>query len=281
MCKTCGCGDKKGKNAVHAHFHAHDGEQERSHSREHTHARDHEHSHDSEHDHEHTHDHNHEHNHEHGGKTVDLGVAVLAENDRIAMENRMLFDKIGATAVNLISSPGAGKTSLLEKTLDMLKDELKLAVLEGDCETDFDARRIAGRGVQVHQITTGGVCHLDAHMVAHGLESLQIEAGTLLFIENVGNLVCPADFLLGEKETIALLSVAEGDDKPMKYPAVFDKATALVITKIDLLPYVDFDVERAVKFALTVNPRLKIFRVSAKTGDGMQAWTNWLKGLIS
>ncbi len=230
-----------------------------------------------------THYHTHDHEHDHGEEamTVELGRAVLDENDRLAMENRLYLDKLGIVGVNLLSSPGSGKTSLLEKSIRILTEKgVKLAVLEGDCETDFDAERIKEAGAQVHQITTGGVCHLDAHMVAHGLEHLNLEENSLLLIENVGNLVCPADFMLGEQETVVLLSVTEGDDKPKKYPAAFDCASTLVFTKTDLLPYVDFDIDRAIRFALMVNPRLKIFKTSAKTGEGLEEWCNWLAGLV-
>ncbi len=212
---------------------------------------------------------------------VPLERKVLSENDRIAAELRARFRRQGILCLNLISSPGAGKTSLLEQTLASFGHEQQVAVLTGDIQTDNDARRLARFGFPVRQITTGGACHLDARMVERGLEEWEkdglLGSLDLLLIENVGNLVCPASYDLGEAAKIVVLSVAEGEDKPLKYPAIFFKAELLVLNKIDLLPYVPFDIERACENARRVHPGMEILRVSCTTGEGLAGWQKWLK----
>ncbi len=201
---------------------------------------------------------------------------ILAKNDRYAGENRDRLGGAGVFALNLVSSPGSGKTSLLVKTVEALKARLPLAVIEGDQETSIDAERIRATGVPSVQINTGRGCHLDAHMVGHALEDLPLEPHSLLFIENVGNLVCPAGFDLGEAEKVVILSVAEGDDKPLKYPDAFAAASTLVLSKIDLLPHVDFDVGHCIEHARAINPEIAVLELSAKSGEGMERWTDWL-----
>jgi hydrogenase nickel incorporation protein HypB len=202
---------------------------------------------------------------------------VLKENDRIAEELRSLFHSRHVLTLNLISSPGAGKTSLLEQSLRRLPKQVRAAVLTGDIETDNDAKRLAPFGFPVRQITTGGSCHLDAQMVQRGLSILKADDVELLFIENVGNLVCPASFDLGEACKIVVLSVAEGDDKPLKYPATFVKSDLVVLNKIDLLPHVSFDIARARENAARVHPGIDILEVSCKTGDGIDSWLRWIE----
>ncbi|MDF1556005.1 MAG: hydrogenase nickel incorporation protein HypB [Deferrisomatales bacterium] len=214
-------------------------------------------------------------------KDVVVERKVMARNESVADLNRALFREMGAYTVNLISSPGAGKTSLLEATLRQLQDEegVRLAVVEGDVQTENDAERLAATGVPVEAIVTGGACHLDAAMVRRATQALcaRLSGGIdLLIVENVGNLVCPASYDLGEDEKVSLVSVTEGEDKPLKYPALFHNAATLLVTKTDLLPYLEFDVELLIRNARSVNPRLRIFPVSARTGEGMGAWRDYL-----
>ena len=183
----------------------------------------------------------------------------------------------GILALNLVSSPGSGKTELLVKTIELLRQELPIAVIEGDQQTANDAERIRAAGVKAMQVNTGKGCHLDAHMVGHALQDLQPEQGSMLFIENVGNLVCPAAFDLGEAHKVAILSVTEGEDKPVKYPDTFIASELMIVNKIDLLPYLDFDVGQCIAYARQVNPGIKVLQLSAKTGAGMAAWLQWLK----
>jgi hydrogenase nickel incorporation protein HypB len=234
-------------------------------------------------DHHHHHDahHPHEDHLPHQRKTISIEEDILAKNNRLAAGNRALFTAKGIFTLNLVSSPGSGKTSLLEKTLSDLKNEISFAVLEGDQQTANDADRIAAIGVPVHQINTGAGCHLDAHMVGHGLEHLNLEAVQMLMIENVGNLVCPAAFDLGEDFKVSLLSVTEGEDKPLKYPQMFRASEIMLINKIDLLPYVRFDVARCCEYAERVHPGIKIFEVSCYTGEGLPAWYAWLKAQVT
>jgi len=206
-----------------------------------------------------------------------LEQALLAENDRLAALNRQRLTEAGILAVNLLSSPGSGKTTLLERTLLALRDERPLAVIEGDQHSDLDRERIRATGVPAVQVNTGAGCHLDAHHLAHALERLAPAPGTLLFIENVGNLVCPAAFDLGETRRVVLLSVTEGEDKPLKYPDAFAGADLLLITKTDLLPHLDFDLERALDYARRVRPGLPALPLSARRGDGLAAWLTWLR----
>ncbi len=202
---------------------------------------------------------------------------ILSKNDRYAEANRALFAQRGILALNLVSSPGSGKTSLLTRTLEELAGEFPMCVIEGDQETTNDAERIRATGARAIQINTGKGCHLDAHMVGHAVEHLEPEPGTLLFIENVGNLVCPAAFDLGEACKVAILSVTEGEDKPLKYPDMFHAAGLLLLNKIDLLPHLDFDLERCIGYARRVNPGIRILRVSARTGEGLESWYRWLR----
>jgi hydrogenase nickel incorporation protein HypB len=202
---------------------------------------------------------------------------ILEANSNIAGELRALFVRHGILALNLISSPGAGKTSLLERTLVSLQSEFRMAVIEGDLQTDNDARRVAATGAKAVQINTGGGCHLDAAMVRAALAHFDLAELDILFIENVGNLVCPVEFDCGEDDKVALLSVTEGDDKAEKYPLLFNLASVLVLNKIDLLPYVDFNLARATHFATRLNRGLAVFEVSCRNGQGLNAWYDWLR----
>ncbi|HOJ52615.1 MAG TPA: hydrogenase nickel incorporation protein HypB [Syntrophales bacterium] len=206
---------------------------------------------------------------------------ILEANDNIARENRQLLDERGIYAVNLMSSPGAGKTSLLEKTLMALRDRFRVAVIEGDIQDTLDADRIATLGIPVVQVNTQGACHMDANMTREALGALDLEHIDVLFIENVGNLVCPAEFIVGENVKVMILSTPEGADKPAKYPLMFKESAALIINKMDLLPHVDFDLDTAKKRALALNPDLSIFEVSCKTGLGIDRWVHWLTSQIS
>jgi hydrogenase nickel incorporation protein HypB len=201
---------------------------------------------------------------------------ILAKNDELAGQNRALLAEHGIFALNLVSSPGSGKTSLLERTLDSLAGKEQVAVIEGDIQTDLDAQRISRHGVPAVQIITRGSCHLEANLVRSALDRLSLDGLKILFIENVGNLVCPAEYDLGEAMKVVLISTTEGDDKPLKYPAIFRNASALVINKIDLLPYLPCNIETLRRNALAVNPRLTIFEVSCTTQEGIAAWTEWV-----
>jgi hydrogenase nickel incorporation protein HypB len=229
-------------------------------------------------DHSHSHDHN-------QSKTVDVHASLFAANNALARTNREHFDEIGAVALNLISSPGSGKTTLLEHTIEALKGEISIGVIEGDIETERDAERIRAKGVPVIQLTTGGACQLDAAMTHKGFHRLQKEPGgdaiDLLFIENVGNLVCPSTFDLGEHERVVLVSVPEGPDKPAKYPKAFTSSHTFLVTKTDLLPYFDFPVPEAVGDALKLNPALRTMELSSTTGEGMDAWLDYLRTLVA
>ncbi len=208
---------------------------------------------------------------------VNLATKLLRANQEVATENRHRLQKSGVVALNLISSPGAGKTTLLERTVEALKDRVPLAVIEGDQYTALDAERIERLGVPVVQVNMPGGCHLDAGMVASALDSLDLERFRLLLIENVGNLICPAEFDLGEAFKVGVLSVTEGNDKPKKYPVIFQDAQAAIINKIDLLPYVDFDLGQAVRDLQEINPGLKVIPASATRCDGLEEWFNWLR----
>lgn len=227
----------------------------------------------------HHHDHSHDHTHETspGKKVVDVEQDILLENNLLAQRNRGFFEGRNILAINLVSSPGSGKTSLLERTLTDLKGELSFAVIEGDQQTANDADRIHATGTKVTQINTGKGCHLDAHMVLHAVQGMKLQADSVLFIENVGNLVCPAMFDLGEQERVVVISVTEGEDKPIKYPDMFHSSTLCVINKTDLLPYVKFNVEKAKEYARKVNPKLEIIELSCTSGEGMDQWYEWLK----
>ncbi|WP_305046801.1 hydrogenase nickel incorporation protein HypB [Geoalkalibacter sp.] len=233
------------------------------------------------HHHHHDHSHDHDHSHAQGKRTLRIEEDILAKNNRLAGNNRALFGAKGLFVLNLVSSPGSGKTSILERTLRDLAGNIAFAVLEGDQQTDQDAARIAATGVPVHQINTGAGCHLDAHMVGHGIEHFDLDALDILMIENVGNLVCPAAFDLGEDHKVAVLSVTEGEDKPIKYPNMFHAADLLLINKIDLLPYLDFDLDKCKAFARQVKPDIEILEVSCKSGAGMEGWYAWLAQGVS
>lgn len=259
MCATCGCGDDAAAVIRVPH-------------ERHQHG-------DHEHDHEHGHDHHHgpgaDHVHLPRTETVSLELKVLAKNDELAQHNREWLAERDILALNMMSSPGAGKTTLLERTIRELGD-LPVAVIEGDQATLLDAERIQATGCKVVQINTGAGCHLDAEMMHRALETLDPARGTLLFIENVGNLVCPALFDLGERSKVVVISVTEGTDKPLKYPHMFAAAELVLINKIDLLPYVDFDLDKCGEFARAVNPGVEILPLSVTTGHGVERWYSWL-----
>jgi len=202
---------------------------------------------------------------------------ILEANERIARQNRDLFTKNGLLVINLMSSPGAGKTSLLEKTIDNLKDNINIGVIEGDIQSTHDAERIASKGIPTVQINTGGACHLDGNMIRETFKEFDFKLMDLLVVENVGNLVCPAEFKIGEDYKIMILSVTEGDDKPSKYPLMFHESRVLLINKIDLLPYVDCSLEKIKADSLKINPDMTIFQISCKTGEGLEGWYNWLR----
>ncbi|ATG91972.1 hydrogenase nickel incorporation protein HypB [Methylomonas koyamae] len=265
MCGVCGCGE--GLN--HSHEHEHD--PQHGHAHEHRHAHAHSHS---------QHHHHHEHAHAPGltpARMVQIEQDILSANNRYADDNRRYFGERGMLALNLVSSPGSGKTTLLTETILRLKDALNIAVIEGDQQTARDADRIRATGVPAVQINTGKGCHLDAHRVGHALESLNLPKKSLLFVENVGNLVCPSAFDLGEAHKVVILSVTEGEDKPIKYPDMFHAADLMILNKTDLLPYLDFDVEQCIRYAKQVNPKIRVLQLSAKTGEGMDNWLKWLR----
>jgi hydrogenase nickel incorporation protein HypB len=210
---------------------------------------------------------------------VKVVTQILEANDRIAEENRKIFDKSGVYVINIMSAPGAGKTSLIEKTIKETA-KIKIGVIEGDIAGSDDAKRIKNLGIPVVQINTGGACHLDANMIREAIDGFPLKGLDLLIIENVGNLVCPAEFKVGEDIKVMLLSITEGDDKPLKYPLMFQESSALVLNKIDLLPYTNADVGKIKKNSLSLNPKLKIFEVSCKTGEGISKWVKWLQSLI-
>ncbi len=264
MCATCGCG--RDSTAVITGPHEHD----------HEHDHDHDHVHDAGHDP--AHDHGHRHPHDHTGPATDtviLEQKVLAKNDELAQRNRQWFAQREILALNLTSSPGAGKTTLLERTIRECPD-IPIGVVEGDQETVLDARRIESAGCRVVQINTGAGCHLDAAMTRGALEALDPPGRSVVFIENVGNLVCPALFDLGEQAKVVIISVTEGTDKPLKYPHMFAAAGLVLINKIDLLPHVDFDLDACVRYARATNPGVEVLALSATTGEGLADWYDWL-----
>jgi hydrogenase nickel incorporation protein HypB len=212
---------------------------------------------------------------------VSVREKVLSANDQLAAKTRGQLAGRGIFTVNLISSPGSGKTTLLERTVDLLKPSLGVAVVAGDVQTRNDAERLERHGIPVEAIETGGGCHLDARQVAGSLEALDLSKTDLLFIENVGNLVCPSSFDLGESQKTVLMSVTEGEDKPLKYPAAFRRAAVLIITKIDLVPHLEYSVEMAIDNARSINPELEVFSTSSYTGEGLEAWTGWLTKRVS
>jgi hydrogenase nickel incorporation protein HypB len=261
MCTVCGCGEGEtqieGREHTHTdgttHYHAHRGDLHYGLGPAHAHA---------------------------PGLTqarmVRIEQDILGKNNAYAEANRKYFTEHGLFAINLVSSPGSGKTTLLVKTIEMLAGKAKVAVVEGDQQTSNDADRIRATGAPAIQVNTGKGCHLDAHMVGHALERLNLPDDSLLMIENVGNLVCPAAFDLGEAHKVVILSVTEGEDKPLKYPDMFNAADLMLLNKVDLLPYLSFDVEKCIEYAQRVNPKLIVFQVSASSGTGMEAWLTWL-----
>ncbi len=278
MCGTCGCGS--GENGVTItnlkEVKAH--EQDHHHHDGHSHDHDHSHEHHGHHHHDHDHHHGHSHDHNHEHRTVlDLEQNILQENNLMAARNRGYFEAKAIFALNLVSSPGSGKTSILEKTLQDLKEDIPFYVIEGDQQTLNDANRIDALGIPVIQINTGKGCHLEGDMVFNAVKQLKIKDNSILMIENVGNLVCPSMFDLGESKRVVIISTTEGDDKPIKYPDMFHTSDVCLINKIDLLPYLNIDVDKIKQYALQVNPKLKFFEVSATSGEGMDAWYDWLK----
>ncbi len=272
MCTVCGCGEGESRIEGHAHSHGEG------------HIHDHQHSNDQSHgDHsEHNHHYGHGPAHAHApgmsqSRMVQIEQDILGKNNEYANANRMLFSRKGMLTLNLVSSPGSGKTTLLTRTLTELKDELPLVVIEGDQQTSHDAERIRATGVPALQINTGKGCHLDAHQVGHAIEHLTPEDRSVLFIENVGNLVCPASFDLGEAHKIAILSITEGEDKPIKYPDMFHAADLLLLNKMDLLPYLQFDIDECLNYARQVNPGIQILQVSSTSGEGMEDWFQWIR----
>jgi hydrogenase nickel incorporation protein HypB len=251
------------------HSHAHD-EHSHTHSDSTTHSHAHNHAHDIEHAHEHEHEHDKK-------NTIKLNASILAKNDALAKQNREWLAEREILALNLVSSPGSGKTTLLERTILDLKGHLNINVIEGDQETANDAKRIRATGCEVVQINTGAGCHLESDMIARGFEELKPPSRSVVMIENVGNLVCPALFDLGERCKVAVLSVTEGEDKPAKYPHMFRAAEIMILNKIDLLPYVKFDVDACVNHALSVNPKIRVIKVSATSGENLNEWYDWLK----
>lgn len=211
---------------------------------------------------------------------VKVVTNILEVNERIAAENRKKFQEAGVFVMNIMSGPGAGKTSLIERTITELKGKVKIGVIEGDIAGSDDAERIDKLSIPVVQINTGGGCHLDANMITEVMDDMPVRELGLLIIENVGNLVCPAEFNLGEDMKVMLLSIAEGHDKPLKYPLMFQESSALILNKIDLLPHTDVDIEKMKRDSLSLNPKLKIFEVSCKTGQGISEWTNWVQTLV-
>ena len=259
MCATCGCGDDSAVITVASQEHGHD------------------------HGHPHTHEHPHDH-HDHTDvhtETISLEQKVLEKNDLLAEQNRRWLAERGVLALNVTSSPGAGKTTLLERTIRELSADRSIAVIEGDQETLLDAERIRAAGARAVQVNTGAGCHLDADMVHRAMHALEPERGSLLFIENVGNLVCPALFDLGEHTKVVVISVTEGADKPLKYPHMFAAAGLVVINKVDLLPYVDFDVEKCAGYAHSVNRDVNILPLSATSGEGLSAWYDWIASQVA
>ncbi len=273
MCVSCGCGPDEvtisGAHGEHRH-HAHG------------HAQSHDHGHGDAHDHSHAHDEGHHHHHGEASGTdatrmVEIERGILAKNDAYAAQNRARLNAGGIVALNLLAGPGAGKTTLLVETLRALGARVPAAVIEGDQQTANDAERIRATGTPAVQINTGKGCHLDAHMVGHALDELPLPPGGLLFIENVGNLVCPAAFDLGEEVRVTLLSVTEGEDKPLKYPDIFQSADLVLLTKIDLLPHLDVDIAAMERNIARINPVAPILHASAKAGgSGLAAWLDWL-----
>lgn len=301
MCTVCGCGTASAEPQKDS------GEKDLSGRQSHAHSHGHDHAHHAHGDHHHHHDHSHGqhhghlHDHQHGDGVIDFGSGlagahvpgmsqerivrierdILSKNDAYARQNRALLAAQGVLALNFVSSPGSGKTTLLVRTINDFSGKMPVAVIEGDQQTSNDAERIRETGAPAIQINTGKGCHLDAHMVGHALETLALTKGGALFIENVGNLVCPAAFDLGEAHKIVVLSVTEGEDKPLKYPDMFAAADLMLLNKSDLLPHLSFDVGKCLANALKVNPNLQTLVVSAQTGEGMEAFYAWIEARVA
>jgi len=282
MCTVCGCGTGPSMGRTGSENHA----------ETHTHEHDRDHSHANPHGH---------HHHDHVEASLDFGKGdagvnlsgvsqqrtirierdILSKNNAFAHANRVRLRRTGTFALNFVSSPGSGKTSLLVRAVNDLKARWPVAVIEGDQQTDRDAQRIRATGAPAVQINTGKGCHLDAHMVGHALDHLRLAAGSLLFIENVGNLVCPAAFDLGEAHKVVVLSVTEGEDKPLKYPDMFAASDLMLLNKVDLLPHLEFDVDACVAAALRVNPRIQVLKISSRTGEGLAAFYAWIEARVA
>lgn len=274
MCETCGCGKTEGFVILDP------GGKDKPGS-VHSHGKEHIHEHDQHQDHDDVHNHLHHHHHHHdpdasSGKVIDLGVDILARNNITAALNRRFFEGRKVFCLNLVSSPGSGKTTLLEKTISHPGSPMKFYVIEGDQQTTIDAERIEKTGASVIQVNTDSGCHLDAFMVEAALNKLDIGSDSVLFIENVGNLVCPAMFDLGENKRVLIISVTEGEDKPLKYPYMFESSNLCIINKSDLLPYVDFHTDALINNARAVNPSLEFLLVSATKGEGLSSWYDWI-----
>ncbi|GAA6212715.1 hypothetical protein NBRC116602_24560 [Hyphomicrobiales bacterium 4NK60-0047b] len=287
MCTVCGC--SSGNLKIDGQSKDHMLDQPHDHSHDHSH--DH---HDHSHDHTHHHGHSDEHTHDYGqgpahahapglsqARMVQIEKNILSKNDEYASTNRTFFNERGILALNLVSSPGSGKTTTLCRTITELQDKHVCSVIEGDQQTANDADRIRETGAKAIQVNTGKGCHLDGHMVGHALGSLNPQEGSFVFIENVGNLVCPASFDLGEAHKIVILSVTEGEDKPLKYPDMFHAADLMLLNKVDLLPHIEFDVEKTIENARRVNPGIKVLQISSTTGEGYGDWINWLEATLA
>ncbi len=261
MCNICGCGQGETTLEIEGHDHGHEHSASDHHAHTHADARFHASAAAG----------------SDAGRLLRIEQDLLAYNQRFADANRRLFAARGILALNLVSSPGSGKTSLLTRTLEALRGEVPTAVIEGDQQTSRDADRIRATGAPAIQVNTGKGCHLDAHMIGHALDTLKVPDGALLFIENVGNLVCPAGFDLGEAHKVVVLSVTEGEDKPLKYPHMFAAADLLLLNKIDLLPYLDFEVERCLDYARRIHPDIAVLQLSARNGTGFDGWLDWLR----
>jgi hydrogenase nickel incorporation protein HypB len=281
MCGHCGCGSEAKATALDLQTGKEIEMESRVHDHDHDH--DHRHAHEHGHGHEHVHADGSRHSHPHrpddapGAEMLTLQTRILAKNDAFADKNRAWFRGREILALNLVSSPGSGKTTLLERTIKDLKDKFKLFVVEGDQATARDGERIRAAGAAAVQINTGSGCHLEADMLGRALQHLKPGAGSIVMIENVGNLVCPALFDLGERCKVVIFSVTEGEDKPLKYPTMFGAASVMILNKIDLLPYVEFDVARAIANAKQINPDIVVLRLSGRTGEGFEAWYEWLR----
>ncbi len=270
MCEHCGCGEGGGGytliNPAEDHHHHHHPDHEHPHEQDHSHG----------HDHSHDHDHPHGHNDPHEHQRISIETNVLQQNNLLAQRNRGYFEAKNILTLNLVSSPGSGKTTVLERTISALNHQ-RVYVVEGDQQTSLDADRIHATGAPVIQVNTGSGCHLDAAMIHAAVKALQPDNDSLFIIENVGNLVCPALFDLGEQYRVVIISVTEGEDKPLKYPNMFQSSHLCLINKTDLLPYVEFDLEHLKSYARKVNPNLHFIAVSAKTGEGFGEWLRWIE----